>query len=318
VDENQPLGQLTVAQAPQQWLVGAGDSGRRLDVFLSPRLSQFTRREIVESIAAGRARINGRVSAKGALVRAGDIVSLAVLDALRPNPHLPIRLLYVDEAIVVLDKPGGTPSVALRHDETDTVANFLLARFPEVATVGPRSLEAGVVHRLDTATSGVLLAARTPQAYRALRGQFGKRTVKKQYLALVHGQLRQAGSRRSLLTPTGGRGRRMRETTTGNGQEAQTFYAPVTRFSHHALVRVTIRTGVRHQIRVHLASLGHPIVGDVVYGHPEEGTRLCLHAEALSFSHPQTGACEHFTCPLPEDFQAVLQQVMGGTDVSGP
>lgn len=317
MDENEPLGQLTVGQTPQQWLVCLVDSGRRLDVFLSTHLRDFTRREIVESIAAGRARINDRVSAKGALVRAGDIVTLAALDALRPNPHLPIRLLYVDEAIVVLDKPSGIPSVALRHDETDTVANFLLARFPEVATVSPRSLEAGVVHRLDTATSGVLLVARTPQAYGALREQFSKRTVRKQYLALVHGQLHQAGERRSLLTPTGSRGQRLREATTGSGQEARTSYTPVTQFPHHTLVRATIPTGVRHQVRVHLAALGHPIVGDVVYGHSEDGTRLCLHAETLSFSHPQTGARKRFTCPLPEDFYAVLQQVTRGTDVSG-
>lgn len=309
MDENQPLGQLAARQTPQQWLVSAVDSGRRLDVFLSACLRDFTRREIVEWIAAGKARINGRVSAKGALVRAEDTVTLTIPAILRPNPDLPVRILYVDAAIVVLDKPSGIPSVALRHDETDTVANFLLARFPEVATASPRPLEAGIVHRLDTATSGVLLTARTTQAYNILRERFSKHTVGKQYLVLVHGQLQQAGERRSLLTPTGSRGRRMRETTTGNGQDAQTFYTPVTQFPHHTLVQVTIPTGVRHQIRIHLATLGHPIVGDSVYGNPEENTRLCLHAETLSFLHPQTGAREHFTSPLPEDFQAVLQQV---------
>lgn len=309
MDENQPFSQLAVAQTPQRWLVNAADSGRRLDVFLATYLCDFTRREIVEWVVAGNARINGRLSKKGTRVYAGDTVALTVPTRLHPNPHLPIQLLFVDDDIVLLNKPSGIPSVALRQDETGTVANFLLARFPETATASSRPLESGVVHRLDTATSGALLAARTAVTYTALRNQFSERLVEKQYLALVHGQLQHAGERRSHLTPTGGRGQRMREATTDNGQEAQTFYAPVTQFPRHTLVQVTIPTGVRHQIRVHLATLGHPIVGDVVYGNPEETSRLCLHAETLSFLHPQTRTRVHFTCPLPEDFQMVLQEV---------
>jgi 23S rRNA pseudouridine1911/1915/1917 synthase len=101
----------------------------------------------------------------------------------------------------------------------------------------------------------------------------------------------------------------MQETTTKDGQEAQTFYVPITRLPHHTLIRVTIPTGVRHQIRVHLAALGHPIVGDALYGRPIGDERLCLHAEVLSFVHPGTEACVQFVCPLPEDFQVVQKQV---------
>jgi 23S rRNA pseudouridine1911/1915/1917 synthase len=225
---------------------------------------------------------------------------------------LPIPILYADDAIVVVNKPSGIPSVALRHDEIDTVANFLLAQFPDTAAASPRALEAGIVHRLDTATSGVLLAARTDQAYRALRDQFSKRTVEKQYLAVVHGQLQQSGERRSFLRPSGARGQRMKETTARDEQEAQTSYAPISQFFHHTLIRVTIPTGVRHQIRVHLAALGHPIVGDSLYGALQDTERLCLHAEVLAFLHPQTNTRVHFTCPLPEDFQAVLQHATRG------
>jgi 23S rRNA pseudouridine1911/1915/1917 synthase len=311
VDENESLGQLAVDQTPQQWLVSTVDDGRRLDVFLSARLPQFTRREVIEEIAAGRARINGHVSAKGSPVRPGDTVTLTSPLTFFPNPHLPIQILWADDALVVLGKPSGIPSVALRHSETATVANFLLAHFPEAITASPRVLEAGIVHRLDTATSGVLLAARTTQTYRVLREQFAKQIVQKQYLALVHGQASRPGTRRSLLAPAGRRGQRMHELTTSNGQEAHTAYVPVSHFSNHTLIRVTIYTGVRHQIRVHLAALGYPIVGDAVYGPPGENTRLCLHAETLSFLHPHTGAREHFTCPLPEDFQAAIRQVTG-------
>jgi len=312
VDENQPLRQLTATSANhavQQWVVSDAHSGRRLDVFLAAHLPDITRREIVEWVAAGHAQINGRVSAKGTLLHPGDTVTLQTRLTLPANPNLPIQILWADDAVVVINKPSGIPSVALRHDETDTVANFLLAHFPDIATTSPRPLEAGVVHRLDTATSGVLLAARTPQAYDRLREQFRNRTVEKQYLALVHGQLSQSGTRRSSLTPTGRRGQCMHEVPTGRGQEAHTVYVPVTQFADHTLVRVTIPTGVRHQIRVHLAALGHPIVGDVVYGNPKEHERLCLHAERLSLLHPQTRTHMQFTCPPPEDFQVVQTRV---------
>ncbi len=319
MDENQPLTQLATTVASdtvQQWLVCDSDSGRRLDTFLIAHLPEITRREIIERLAAGHARINGRVSVKGSPVRLGDTVTFTSPLTLSPNPQLPIQTLWVDDAIVVVNKPIGIPSVALRHDETATVANFLLAHFPEMATASPRTLEAGVVHRLDTATSGVLVAARIPHAYTVLREQFAKQTVKKQYLALVHGQLQQTGSHRSVLIPSGIHGQRMREVTTGSGQEAHTFFTSVAHFARHTLVRVTIPTGVRHQIRVHLAALGHPIVGDAVYGTQMENERLCLHAEMLSFLHPQTGIRVQFTCPLPEDFQAVQDRVTNMSSVS--
>jgi 23S rRNA pseudouridine1911/1915/1917 synthase len=285
-------------------------------VFLVAHTPDITRREIVEWIAAGHARINGRVSAKGTTVRPGDTVSLTSPATFFANPHLPIQILWADATLVVVNKPSGIPSVALRHDDTATVANFLVAHFPDIATTGPRPLEAGIVHRLDTATSGVLVAARTCQAYNTLRAQFSERTVEKQYLALVHGQVQQAGERRSFLRPSGPRGQRMRETTARDGQEAQTIYTPVMRFLHHTLVRATIPTGVRHQIRVHLAALGYPIVGDSLYGEAPETGRLCLHAKDLTFFHPRTGARVHFSCPLPEDFQVVQQQIANAGSTS--
>ena len=308
MDENQTLAQLN-RPTPQQWLISSADSGRRLDAFLSTHLHHCTRREIIAWIASGNVRVNNRICPKGTLLQTGDIISLKIIDTLRPNPHLPVQLLHVDDAIVVLDKPSDIPSIALRHEETDTVANFLLAHFPEMAFVSPRPLEVGVVHRLDTATSGVLVAARTSVAYESLRRQFTSRTVKKRYLALVHGTVLQPGSRRSLLMPAGVRGQRMSETTTGNGQEAQTDYVPVAHLSHYTLVRAIIPTGARHQIRVHLAALGHPIVGDILYGSVHDRIRLCLHAEVVSFNHPQTQTRVEFTSPLPQDFQAVQHQL---------
>ena len=287
----------------------AGDIAPRLDTFLQSRLPTVTKREIVQWIATGRVRINAKMGKKGDRLSPGDHVVLLVSPTLSANPQLAIGVVFTDEAVVVLDKPAGMPSVALRHDETNTVPNFLLANFPETVMASSRALEAGVIHRLDTATSGLLLVARTPYAYTALRQAFTAQTVEKQYVALVEGQLHSSGQRTSALAPKGKRGQQMREVAASDGQRACTLYTPLERFPHHTLVRVTIPTGVRHQIRVHLAALGHPIVGDTLYGSTERAARLCLHAATLAFSHPFTGEWVQFESPLPEDFQAVQKLV---------
>ena len=305
MDESQFLGQLGVPREfvpSQQWEVTTSDRAPRLDTFLQSRLPTVTKREIIGWITAGRVRINAKVGKKGDRLYPGDIVALLAVLTLPANPRLTIRIVFTDEGIVALDKPAGVPSVALRHDETDTVPNFLLANFPETATVSVRALEAGVVHRLDTATSGLLLVARTPYAYAALRRAFATHAVEKHYVALVKGQLRRAGQRTSALAPTGKRGQQMREVADGKGQRACTIYTPLEWFPQYTLVRVTIPTGVRHQIRVHLAALGHPIVGDALYGSTEGAARLCLHATTLAFPHPLTGERMQLESPLPEDF----------------
>jgi 23S rRNA pseudouridine1911/1915/1917 synthase len=309
-------GQLIYAQllsVPEvlQWIVAADEDALRFDAFLVRHLSSVSRREIIDLIASGQALLNDRPRKKGTLVRAGDKVSVPALFSLRPNPTLPVRVAYADAALVVLDKPAGIPSLALRHSETNTVANFLTARFPETLTAGPHPLEAGLVHRIDTVTSGLLLAARTPYAYTSLRQQFHARAVEKAYLAAVEGHLRTDGQATFWLAPEGPRGQRMRVVAPGQGQEALTTYTPLEALPGHTLVRLTIATGVRHQIRAHLAALGHPIVGDTVYGAAEEAERLCLHAETLVFRHPLTGQRLRFDSPVPQDFSAVVERLRG-------
>jgi 23S rRNA pseudouridine1911/1915/1917 synthase len=312
VDESLFIRQLSPpreAIPSHQWEVTEHHPALRLDAFLHSRLPAVAKRELIEWIAAGRVHINARPGKKGDRLHTGDHVSLIALASLAANPHLAIRVLFADEALLILDKPAGIPSIALRHDETDTVPNFLLAYFRETATVSPRPLEAGVVHRLDTSTSGLLIVARTPFTYTELRKAFHSHTVEKQYLALVEGQVRNTGQRESWLTSEGKRGQRMREDALGEGQWASTSYAPIESLPQHSLLRVSIQTGVRHQIRVQLAALGHPIVGDVRYGSTEYGTRVCLHATALTFTHPLTGKQMQFQSPLPEDFQAVKRRL---------
>src|SRR5262249_48072992 len=153
------------------------DSSSRLDVFLRHSLSLLSREEIRDLISSGQVLVNGHPRKRSSRVHTADRISVLARTSLLPNPTLPILVTHLDTTFVVLDKPAGTPSVALRYTQTDTVANFLTAHFPETAQAGPRPLEAGLVHRLDTETSGLLLAARTPDAYVALREQFRMRSV---------------------------------------------------------------------------------------------------------------------------------------------
>ena len=284
----------------------------RLDVFLVSCLSHLSRRAIQELIDTGQVLINGRKGKKGQRLVAGDEVLILQPPAshLQPNPSLPVRLLYTDEDVVILDKPAGIPSHALRYTETNTLANFLVAHFPELAQVGKSPLEAGLVHRLDTATSGLLVAARNPQAYAFLRKQFAQQKVYKEYLTLVEGKVTQAGDLTLSLTSSGRHRSRVFPTLPGRGEEAITHYTPLETFSDLTLLRVTIATGVRHQIRTHLAAVGHPVVGDTLYGKLiTPFPRLFLHASVLEFIHPRSRQKAHFKSPLPVELQEVLKKI---------
>ena len=170
----------------------------RLDLFLATHWGPLSRRQTRAIIAAGTVRVNGAIARKGALLQSGDVVEVTTTafdDAVRlpPQPELPVAVLYEDADLIAIDKPPDMPSVALRGVDRGTVANFLAGRAPDTATVGRSALEAGLVHRLDTGTSGVLLAARTHSAWLGMREQFRARAVGKRYIAWVEGRLRAAG-----------------------------------------------------------------------------------------------------------------------------
>lgn len=296
--------------------VAAGTAPLRVDVFVARQVLTASRRVVQRAIAAGQIRINGRRARKGDLVHADDLVHVA--DALytppqlQPNPQLTLRVLYEDDALIAVDKPAGMPSQALRPDERETVVNFLLARHPEVAALEPEGREAGLVHRLDVDTSGVLLAARTAAAYRCLRQQFARREVVKEYLALADGTVRVAGVVDAPIAHDRRNPQRMRVTTPDDpqGRPAVTHFCAVAHYGPRTLVRVRIPTGVMHQIRVHLASIGNPVVGDRLYGAPTTAAlRQLLHAARLSVIHPTSGEAVEIRSPLPADFAEALKRL---------
>ena len=283
----------------------------RLDKLLCERLPDCSRRIAKELIDGGRVRVDGRRARKGQEVLPGAVVDVeeqtGAPERLLANPDLQIAVLYEDAAVVAVDKPAGMPALALRPHERETVANFLLARFPEMAEVG-KPLEPGLVHRLDNDTSGVLLAARTASAHAALRREFAAHRVIKKYLALVRGDVDHAATIDAPIDHVRGRARRMQTGKPGSGRDAVTHYLPLQRFGSHTLLEVEIRSGVRHQIRVHLAAIGRPVDGDHLYD-PDADTavsRHLLHASSITFEHPDKGDRQTVRSELPEDFRARL------------
>ncbi|HEX9573287.1 MAG TPA: RluA family pseudouridine synthase [Myxococcales bacterium] len=295
--------------------VSGGAPRDRLDRALA-RLFGVSRGRAMEWIAEDRVRVDGRRAAKGAQVGPGARVSVRrpPPDAPAPQPELPLRIVHADGQVVVADKPAGMPSHPLKPGETGTAANALVGRFPELASVGPAPREGGLVHRLDTDTSGLLLAARTDAAHALLRAQFAARTVEKGYLALVAGELHAGGEIDVPLAHDPHDARKVRAASDPEWAEAHearpasTRFTPALRRAGFTLVDVEIATGVLHQIRAHLAFIGHPLAGDALYGGPELPglSRHFLHAARLAFAHPD-GSRPRFDSPLPEDLASVLE-----------
>jgi 23S rRNA pseudouridine1911/1915/1917 synthase len=301
--------------------VAAEEAGQRLDRLLVTRVRGMSRARARELTADGKVRINGRRSRKGDRVVAGDRVHVEAPPspdvAATPDPDLPLRLVHEDARVVVVDKDPGVPSHPLRPGERGTVAQALLARYPEMADVGYGPREPGLVHRLDIDTSGLLVAARDAEAFaflcRALReGAFDKR-----YVAVCAGRL---GAPRLIDWPIAtdkSDPRRVRvcrdagEATRLRARRAETEVLearPVEGLpgGPFTLVTVQARMARRHQVRAHLAALGHPLAGDTLYGGPSMPglDRHLLHAASLAFPHPDGGE-RKVTSPLPEDLKAL-------------
>lgn len=296
----------------------ADSEGGRLDRFLVHHLSGCSRRQARLAIDAGAVLVNGRPGRKGQAVQSGDVVCAdrtACAGTLTGQADLELPILYADAALIAVDKPAGMPTVALRADDRGTVANYLLAAYPELRGIGASAFECGLAHRLDTATSGVLVAGRTAEAWRHLRAQFRRRQIDKLYLAVVAGEVLCPGTLRLPIAHQPRRRRRMcvcrqpEQAVNLGARPAITRYRPLRRLRGATLLAIRIPTGVRHQIRVHLASFGHPLLGDTLYGDASAAgasPRLLLHAARLGLAHPIDGRRVIVRSQLPADFQAAV------------
>ena len=301
---------------------------QRLDHFLRHEAQHHSLRHIRRVIAAGEVRVNGQKAKKGTRLRSGDIVTvdaeLVAIAALRPQAEMSLTILYQDSEIIAVDKPSGIASIAQRPDDLGTVANFLLARFPHLTSIGS-SGESGIVHRLDTATSGVLVAALTPSTHHALRASFSANEVRKTYRAIVSGKVSNGGTIDHPLRSNRKDKRRVEVTqiSVTGARQALTRYRPLHITPKTTHLAVEIQSGARHQIRAHLASIGHPVIGDELYGptglaQKPPNSRLMLHAKSVEFTHPSSGKEVAIDSPLPPDFEADLNLESGNISAANP
>ena len=290
------------------------DAGKRLDQAVHERLGQFSRARIQQWIRDGRVRVNGSAVRPSRTVRPGESIEVEPAEAppLHATPEdIPLQVLYEDNDLVAVDKPAGMVVHAGAGVHSGTLVNALLHRFQALSGVGG-ALRPGIVHRLDRFTSGVLLVAKNDAAHRALAEQFSGRQVEKTYIALVHGAVK-AESGRIDRPITRDPAHRTRMTARlGEGRAAWSEYRVLRRFEGFTLLEVRIGTGRTHQIRVHLSGMGHPVVGDTLYGAPAnvEGLpplgRYFLHAHRIRFHAPATGEEVTVVSPLPSELEEWL------------
>ena len=295
-------------------IVEVTSDGTRLDVWLAKQFHQLSRRGAQAFVEQGKVRVNQRTSSKSQMLNSGDKVALLVEPApknWRPlaNPELPIDVVIEDNAFLVVNKPSGMPSTANSPDDRLTLANAIIARYPECAGIGGHNGDAGLLHRLDNDTSGLLIAARHVRAYKTLKSMQENNQIEKRYLALVSlaAQL-QAPQTISVPLDAKRKGSKKVAVVRG-GQRAVTHVEEITAMGAFGLVKLLIYRGVRHQIRVHLAQQGAPICGDPLYDGPVVPglDRLFLHASGLTFFHPVTNQPVVTDCPLPSELLRVIE-----------
>jgi 23S rRNA pseudouridine1911/1915/1917 synthase len=311
----------------------ANDAGKRLDQFLAAHLRETSRARVQQLISQNLVLVDDSQAKASLRLRGGE--RIAVLAAAQSAPlramaeDIPLDIVYEDDDLAVVNKPAGMmvhAGAGATDDQRNrgTLVNALLHHFAQLSSVGGE-LRPGIVHRLDKATSGLIVVAKSDETHRRLAAQFVAREVKKKYLAMVQGWLkRERGTISSSISRDQVRRTRM-TTRRAGGREAISHYTVQrkldTPYGKFSLLEVQIDTGRTHQIRVHLASLGHPVVGDTLYGARRElegkdASRISLprnflHAAALQFQHPRTAELLSFSAPLPEELESFLQKLGG-------
>jgi 23S rRNA pseudouridine1911/1915/1917 synthase len=317
---------------PQKTLIVTDShAGKRLDMFIQHHEAYSSRNRIQTVIKDGLARVNGKPEKPSYKVKPGDQITIElperkVREVLPEN--IPLHVVFEDDHMVVLNKPPGLVVHPAPGNYTGTLVNALLYHYGSLPSSGKATAEgggsererAGIVHRLDKDTSGVMVVARTEQALRSLTAQFKNRLVQKKYIALVIGVIKKGSGTIEAAIGRHVKERKKISVHTASPRAAVSLFKVKERFKKATLVEVEIKTGRTHQIRVHMAHLGYPVLGDRVYGGARAAmlgslsiARQMLHAESLSLLHPVTGTPLTFIAPPPPDMAEVMDRLRRGT-----
>jgi len=290
---------------PAEW------DGERIDVFLAKCMPEFSRSHVQKLIAHGNVTVNSKLVKANYKLQASDRVEVVVPEA-RPveivAEAIPLDILYEDADVIVVNKPRGMVVHPAAGNYSGTLVNALLEHCEDLSGINGE-VRPGIVHRLDKDTSGVMVSAKTDKAHVNLAHQIKERTASRRYLAIVHGNIKED---QGIINAPIGRhptDRKKMAVVFDNSKDAITKFRVVERFSNYTLVECKLLTGRTHQIRVHMAYIGHPVVGDPKYGPERPHFNIngqALHSAQLEFVHPVTGQCMLFTAPLPADMQAIL------------
>ncbi len=286
----------------------------RLDVLLSRRVEGLTRSAAQRLLEEGKVSLQGRPLKKNHRLRAGEALELCLPDPVptdaRPQ-DIPLDIVYEDADVAVVNKPRGMVVHPAPGNPDGTLVNALLAHCGQSLSGVGGAIRPGIVHRIDKDTSGLLIIAKNDRAHLALSAQLKDHTLSRVYEAVAIGSLKE--DRGTVDAPIGRSLRdRKRMAVVPDGRRAVTHYQVLARYPGYTHLRCQLETGRTHQIRVHMAYLGHPLAGDPVYGPKNDPERLggqCLHARELTFVHPTTGQTVHLTCPLPDWFSGFLDRL---------
>jgi 23S rRNA pseudouridine1911/1915/1917 synthase len=299
------------------YTIQPSEVGQRLDRYLALLIPDVSRTAIQHMITEGGVLVNGRSSKPGYALRNGDAIQVYHMLPLAQSSHVrpqsyPLEIVYEDKDLLVINKATGMVVHPAPGHHEDTLVNALLARYPQLQEL-KNDVRPGIVHRLDKDTSGLLIVAKNTHTQAALIEMMKQHAIVKRYLALVEGNI--SLDHGSIDAPIGRdpRNRQQMAITATGSRDARTHFRVLERFAHHTLLLLELETGRTHQIRVHLKAIGHPVVGDTVYGSGHSRReplvqRQFLHAYQLKFQHPTTGEVIELEAPLPEDLQAVLEQ----------
>jgi 23S rRNA pseudouridine1911/1915/1917 synthase len=287
--------------------------GSRLDVFIHRQIPELSRTLIADLVKTGRVAVEGQTCKASYRLKPGEEVMVSIPEARTVEvkaQEIPLNIVYEDQDLAVIDKPQGMVVHPAQGNWENTLVNALLFQIKDLSGINGE-IRPGIVHRLDKDTSGLLVVAKNDRAHRKLADQIREHSFTREYTALVHGQIKEQRGR--VEAPIGRSPRdRKKMAVVNGGREAITEYEVIHRYQDYTLVRCRLKTGRTHQIRVHMAYLGHPVVGDPLYGPKKNAFHLsgqALHASRLEITHPVTGEIMGFTSPLPYYFEELLARI---------